>query len=279
MKFPKFWDRVQNPRGSVTARGWSEISLEQATANARDRLQRILAALGSQKKFDLERYSYVIDNVICEQVIDRIQDGDRDQAVISRNSYGSLIMNAANMMFVDIDLPKPPKPGWISRWFRKPSPAPVLSPEAETLERIRNWQSGNGDTTLRVYRTHAGFRVIVVNRMFDSVDAHAVSIMNELGSDSLYVTLCQSQSCFRARLTPKPWRVGMTKPPKMFPFFSPADEAAFDAWYQQYSAQSKQFKVCIFVETLGRAAIAPQHQQLIAQHDAFCCDPSDLPLA
>ncbi len=279
MKFPTFWNRVQNTSGLVTARGWSEESLEQATANAQSRLKRILAALGRQQSLELERYDYVIDNVICEQVIDRIQHDNREQAVISRNAYGSLIMNAAKMMFVDIDLPIPNKPSWISRWFRKPPPPPALSPEAEVLERIRKWQFENGDTTLRIYRTHAGFRIIVVNQSFPVVDANAVAIMHGLGSDTLYVTLCESQSCFRARLTPKPWRVGMPKPPKMFPFFSASDEQAFNAWYQQYSTKSKQFKVCNFVETVGSAAIDAEHQELIQQHDEFCCDPNNLPLA
>ena len=75
MKFPTFWIRLQNPNGTVTARGWSDVSLDEATRNAQNRLIRILAALKSKHRDGLDRYSYVIDNVICEEVIDRIVDG------------------------------------------------------------------------------------------------------------------------------------------------------------------------------------------------------------
>ncbi len=42
MKFPTFWIRLQNPKGTVTARGWSDVSLDEATRNAQNRLIRIL---------------------------------------------------------------------------------------------------------------------------------------------------------------------------------------------------------------------------------------------
>ncbi len=53
MKFPTFWARVSNPRGTVIARGWSENSLEEATSRAQDRLQRILHALKNRRNFEL----------------------------------------------------------------------------------------------------------------------------------------------------------------------------------------------------------------------------------
>ncbi len=41
MKFPTFWIRLQNASGTIGARGWSDLSLDEATRNAEVRLQRI----------------------------------------------------------------------------------------------------------------------------------------------------------------------------------------------------------------------------------------------
>ncbi len=282
MRFPRFWTRAYNAKKTVTARGWSESSLEEATQNAESRLARVLAALSTPAGIDLDRYDYVVDNVICEEVLDRINHKDVEVAVISRNAYGALVLNAANMMFIDIDFPHSSVSwsGCLFSLFSKPKSQPAqATPEQQTLDRVRQWQSMHPDTTLRAYRTAAGVRLIVVNRSFDVVDDGAVSIMQTLGSDSLYIQLCRSQNCFRARLTPKPWRIGMSKPPALFPFNSPEDKALYDAWYAGYVEKAKNFKVCTHLETLGHGSIHPNHVAPIEIHDRLCCDNQDLPLA
>ncbi len=282
MRFPRFWTRAYNAKKTVSARGWSESSLAEPTQNAESRLARVLAALSSPADIDLDRYDYVVDNVICEEVVDRIIHDDVEVTVISRNAYGSLIMNAANMMFVDIDFPPPTVllGGCLFSLFSKPKPKPVqATPEQQILERVREWQSTHPETTLRAYRTAAGIRLIAINISFDVVDNRAVSIMESLGSDSLYIQLCRSQNCFRARLTPKPWRIGMPKPPVMFPFDSPDDKARFDDWYAGYVENAKKYKVCTHIETFGHGSIHPNHVAPIEIHDRLCCDDKDLPLA
>ena len=278
MKFPNFWIRVENPKGTVAARGWSDTSLEEATRNAQERLQRILAALRSHKTLDLDRYSYEIDRVICEEVIDRVYEQDEEIGVVSRNSYGSLVLNASRMMFVDVDFPTPSRPTWFARWFSKPVPPP-LTPQEIVMARVREWQSRHPDFTLRIYRTLAGLRIVVVNRSFATIDDPSIIMMQELGSDALYVTLCQSQACFRARLTPKPWRVGLPNPPKRFPFDVAEDRHVFEKWSQDYVHASRAFKVCTLLETLGDGSILPEHLNLIQLHDSLCCSQQDLPLA
>ncbi len=266
MTFPTFWIRLQNASGTIAARGWSDLSLDEATRHAEDRLQRILAALRNKKTLDLDRYSYVIDNVIREDVIDRIFDGDRELAVVSRNAYGSLILNASQMMFVDIDFPRPVRQGWIKRWFGKKEPPPP-SPDIAILAKLREWHATHPGFTMRVYRTAAGIRLIVVNKVCERVDEQATRVMQELGSDALYIQLCKSQACFRARLSPKPWRIGIAYPPKRFPFGDEAIRQAFGDWERRYLALAKSFKVCIYLETLGAAPVHPDNQSLIQLHD------------
>jgi len=61
----------------------------------------------------------------------------------------------------------------------------------------------------RVYRTFAGCRVACTSRPFAwAVDAwQAERLMRFLDADPKYAALCGKQKCYRARLTPKPWRV------------------------------------------------------------------------
>lgn len=280
MKFPRFWARVSNPRGTVVARGWSENSLEEATARAQERLQRILHALNNRRSFELglERYVYEVDSVICEEVIQRISHNAQEIAVISRNAYGSLILNARRMMFVDVDFPPPPRIKWLARLFSRKSDSHP-DPQRQTLERLRQWQASNAQFTLRLYRTYAGIRAIVVNRSFDSVDEGAIALMTDLHCDELYVRLCQSQACFRARLNPKPWRVGMKNPPAAFPFGTDADRQAFQTWLDEKTSKSESFSVCEFLETLGSGELLEEHRPLVELHDSYCCHTEKLPLA
>lgn len=137
MKFPRYWAREQNDSGRVVARGWSASSLEEARANAQARLHRILDAL--RRGTPPAPYRYVIDGVICEEVIDRIFDHDVETAVISRNAYGSLVMNTKRLMFVDIDLP----PDGLWQRLKSWCSASAATPEQRALCRVRQWQRDN----------------------------------------------------------------------------------------------------------------------------------------
>lgn len=161
MRFAKYWTVAKNSSGTVTARGWSNTSQDEASRNAGDRLRRILDWLHNPGP-DLDRYRYVIDDAICEPVIDRIEStGGQEIAVISRNAYGSLILNVTCVMIVDIDVESTiPIPGMIARIFGAKAQS-VDSVMATKLEKIRQWQSRHSDYSFRVYRTAAGLRAIV----------------------------------------------------------------------------------------------------------------------
>ena len=280
MKFPEFWSRVSNPRGTVIARGWSDISLEEATARAQDRLKRILHALNNRRGYELglERYVYEVDSVICEEVVQRISESGQEIAVISRNAYGSLVLNARRLMFVDVDFPRPPQRSWFARLFSKQDNASP-DPQKQTLEQLRAWQAANAQFTLRLYRTFAGIRVMVVNQSFARVDEAALAMMKSLNCDELYVRLCQSQACFRARLNPKPWRMGMENPPAVFPFGADAERQAFQKWLDEQTSKCANYSVCEYLETLGNDESLVEHRRLVELHDSYCCRPLKMPLA
>ena len=279
MKFPKFWARTANLRGTVSARGWSDISLEEAQSNANLRLQRILQWLRTEHDVgEPDRYAYEADGVICEEIIEQIDDSPNVSAIVSRNRYGALVLNVSRLMFVDIDLPTPANRGCLLAWWPPGKPSAENSEQA-ILARVDDWQSRNTDMTLRVYRTCNGIRLMVVNHLFVESDPRAAAIMEELQADRLYRHLCRTQSCYRARLTPKPWRVGLSNPPTGFPFDRVEDRQRFEDWNQRYLQAIKNYAVCRFLKTLGTGETLADHLPIIELHDQFCCRAPELPLA
>src|SRR5262249_22274267 len=162
-------------------------------------------------------------------------------AAITRNSYGALVLNADEMMFVDIDRRDLLRPGHTMD--------PVLEEIGGVVERH--------GLSARVYRTAAGHRAIITSRKFQAGSAEAEALLQEFGADPMYVRLCRLQASFRARLTPKPWRCNFYAPPVEFPFETPQAEEAFRRWDQEYNRQAAGFATCQFVAVFGHRGDDP----------------------
>lgn len=160
-----------------------------------------------------------------------------------------------------------------------PPPAAPADPQSAALARLRQWVASHPEWRVRVYRTHSGLRYLVTHAPFSPADAEAQSAMTALGADPQYVRLCSAQKSFRARLTPKPWRVGIENPPVSFPYESPADEAAMRAWVSRYDAASRSHSTCRFLEEIGTGAEHPDVTSIRALHDEHTKATSGLPLA
>jgi hypothetical protein len=100
-----------------------------------------------------------------------------------------------------------------------------------------------------------------------------------LESDPQYVDLTRAQECFRARLTPKPWRCGVTRPDRNFPRETAALEEAHARWLTTYERKSSGFATCRFIQTLGSANQCPEAQQVVLWHDRITRASESLPLA
>lgn len=77
-------------------------------------------------------------------------------------------------------------------------------------------------------------------------------MMDEFHCDPLYTTLCNKQGCFRARLTPKPYRMKMSPYKVNFPRH-PGEgvDTEFQRWLSEYEGISRNFSVCKFIEQIG----------------------------
>jgi hypothetical protein len=104
--------------------------------------------------------------------------------------------------------------------------------------------------------------------------------MKATGTDPWFVKLCLAQRSFRARLTPKPWRIGLKAPPGEFPRTDPALEEHFARWLQQYEAASLRFATCRYLETVGKGGfVGGEDHDLVEIHDRATRATESLPLA
>jgi len=220
-----------------------------------------------------DRYSYG-ERPIREERLEEFNAPDGSPVfVITRNGYGCLVINAARAMFIDVDLPEGNQSSGLIGMFRKaPDPAEAV------LASVRAGLSALAPHSFRIYRTAAGLRILALDREYDPQGDEAMTIMSSIGADPAYMQLCKVQTSFRARLTPKPWRCEINKPPFSFPRLAGAQQQ-FLNWVARYDKASQPYATCRFVEQLGRTATAPSVAPVLALHDKLTRVESDLPLA
>lgn len=258
MKIARYWTRAQGEasgtRGGrirVTARGWSDDSVDAARMRAQETARRVAQRIAQPN--DAPRYPYG-DRPLPEPVLSEFREGGSLSAVITRNAYGAVVMNTDHMMFVDIDrLDSVPEAAW----------------------KVAQRQS----LSARVYRTAAGYRLLITNRRFAAGGAETEALLNEFGSDRLYMRLCRLQESFRARLTPKPWRIGLRPPPVEFPFETPTDQARYSEWERKYESKAVGYATCAYATAVGAGGVLPEFDALIRLHDEKTKAASGLPLA
>ncbi len=279
MRFPTYWvcDSYQDHdrAGKLITRhayGWSAESEADARRVARDRAKRSVDyAINGPQTRPRDEYGYGVDPA-REELIDTLELEGAPIAAVTRNRYGALVLNTERVLFVDIDKPKPTG-GLFKRLFGK-SPSPVEM----VMESMRAWHAANPRHALRVYQTAAGFRVAFVESTHEATSPATIALMQSLNADPLYVTLCRRQKCFRARLSPKPWRCDMPTPRALFPYASGEIEQGQRNWENQYVQRAESFATCQLLGTFGPDARDPIVQTTIDLHDSHTLN-SGRPLA
>ena len=300
--------------------GWSDESTQAAQVHAQQRVREALEALlaGQQVPRRERRTNYGVGGVpIREQIVARHGD-----VVITRNSYGALCLNTPDVLFADVDLEEPPfgcalplgviglvgAAGFVAglvlwHWAAGIASALVAlflankvamrrkkaafdrdgGAEARALVRIEAFADAHPDWHLRLYRTPAGMRLLVMHRTFDPHEDDASQLFKALQADHLYAVMCKVQHCFRARLTAKPWRIGIShriRPPVAA---WSAEQAALPgrlAWIEDYEARAAGFAACRFLRAMGdTTAVDPKAEQVRVLHDDLARADRELPLA
>lgn len=139
------------------------------------------------------------------------------------------------------------------------------------------------DWHLRLYRTPAGLRVLAMHDTFPPHDEAVRGLFTALGADPLYAVMCKVQHCFRARLTAKPWRIGMgrrIRPPVAAWSREQAHLPERLAWIADYERKAAGFAACQYLRSLGDTTRVDSKARRVQElHDAMTRAATTLPLA
>lgn len=311
--------RQKGKQVTVRRFGWSHVSEAEAQANAQaraaDALQRILAGEKLLRREPKQAYNGAEGVPIREEIV-----AEHGNVVITRNSYGALCLNTEDVLFADVDFHSAPHPGYgcglglflmlpalwaalkvgsvplffvlavggfaigfgIAHIMHKFSQAASGGPEQIAANRIAAFLAKHPDWRLRLYRTPAGLRVLATHRTFAPDDAEVAGFFRALGADPMYVTMCQRQKCFRARVSPKPWRIGIAAHLRPRPGIWPVRPEALparQAWVDAYHAKAAAFASCRFERELGNGGTDANVRRVMELHDRLCRAESGLPIA
>jgi hypothetical protein len=310
--------------------GWADESLATAQAHAEKRAQIALDAivLGGeelQRREPKVPYNGAEGVPIREEIL--AEHGD---VLITRNGYGAQCLNSPNVLFADVDCDSGSleRLGCIAGfllsiggfiwgltanrgsvgagigigiiglllgyvvilWLAKAVLFLTGGLRAWAMRRIERFSRRHPEWHLRVYTTPAGFRILAMHTTFDPASPQVGAYFKALGTDPLYARMCLNQHCFRARVSPKPWRmrtkdtkgtkaVGRLRPrPGVWPV-KPEHLPARQQWVQEYEKQSASFASCKFHCRLGAETLHPAAVAVQELHDHLSQSSSDYPLA
>lgn len=309
-----------NKQVTVKRWGWSDTSQQDAqdlaNRRAKDAIDRILRGEDLLRRETRDSYGLNAGVPIREEVVSR-----HGEIAITRNSYGALCLNTPNVFFADVDsrwngavrvrplglvliliagmtigiwqdsiylalaiiLALPwlwvQANNWINHLRR---PAGEAKAKQDSLDAIRAFVSKHPQWHLRVYETPAGYRLLAMHDVFDPQGELSKKALEDLQSDQRFARLCALQSCFRARVSPKYWRIGYRPkehlPKSKWPF-PPEHLAPRKRWVEGYEKLAARYASCRFVERLGSTCVHPDAELVKELHDRLCQSDSGQPLA
>ena len=127
MKIARYWEK-QTAKGSdrggkyieATCWGWSANDVNEARQRAGESAKRLLSLLISGDLAALPHGYGYDQRPPREEIIDEIADsGGETHATVTRNSYGCLVLNTRDLMFIDVDFPYRPPTVPLPRFVRK----------------------------------------------------------------------------------------------------------------------------------------------------------------
>jgi hypothetical protein len=179
---------------------------------------------------------------------------------------------------VDVDIPELESgtPQWLRKLMGKPSLETLVD---QARAKAEQWCRRTAGWGWRIYRTRAGLRLLATHALFEPESEFTRSVFDAVSADPLYRKLCQTQKCFRARVTPKPWRCAVGVAPVRWPFTDVDAEACFKSWASRYEAATKDRATCEFVTSIGSTVVHPGVQAVVQLHDELARVGSGLRLA
>ncbi|GAA5215758.1 hypothetical protein ACFSJ3_10770 [Corallincola platygyrae] len=311
--------RINGKSFTLKRFGWSDTGETDAQRHAAQRLKEAEAELfeeGTVRRVD-HKVSY---NGAEGLPIREEQLAIHGDVVVSRNAYGARCLNTPNVLFADIDVKtgvslSEQKAAFFllaalaatalvlhwSWWLLLAVVIAVISMTTTVAEwihlimakskpdpfdlarqKIEQVAVANPNLHLRLYQTPMGYRVLVMNQLFAPASEEAKTLMAALGTDDIYMLMCKNQHCFRARLTAKPWRIGVDRL-RPVPGVWPVNPSRLDErkqWVSEYEAKAKHFAACHYIAQFGPTEIIAEAKRVMELHDKECrAENTALPLA
>lgn len=299
--------------------GWSDISQEDAQVHAEQRVQeamaRVLAGEDLHRRERKVPYNGADGLPIREEIL-----GRHGNVVLTRNAYGAHCLNTPDVLFVDIDFPEDPSflfmltvfavfvllacgiawqfgsvklglllvalallgSGALSGLLFRALQQVQGGAEKIVCRRVEAFVAAHPGWALRLYRTPAGVRVLVTHQTFQPAASEVAECFAALRADPLYARMCRNQNCFRARLTAKPWRIGMDGHLRPRPGVWPVAgerQALRQAWIAGYEGAASRHAACRFIASLGSGTVDAAVAPVLQLHDELAGAHSSLPIA
>ncbi|MFK7740759.1 MAG: hypothetical protein AB8H80_10580 [Planctomycetota bacterium] len=167
----------------------------------------------------------------------------------------------------------------LGRSTQRAKPNTVAASHQRMRDRLHEIAKKHPGCRFAVYDTPAGLRLLALHQTFDPTSEAVQSLFRDLQTDPAYAQMCALQNCFRARLTAKPWRIGLSRPPtKSWPHSDWA-RAPQAEWVAHYEERTRDFAACRYLEDVGDGTIDPRCETVQRMHDELCQARTDLPLA
>lgn len=309
--------RTRDRQVTIRRWGWSDESQADAQRHADGRaaeaLQRVLAGENRPRREPKVAYNGAEGVPIREEIVAR-----HGPAIVTRNAYGALCLNTPDVLFADVDFRVDPGclPGCLGATAGAAAATGAAYPfgvaaataaffvgfaaggaapywlmaalrrlagghEQIAWRRLHRFLRRRPEWSVRAYRTPAGLRLLATHALFDPTGAEAEEFFRAIGVDPVYHAMCRRQACFRARVSPKPWRVGVADhmtPRSVWPI-PPERLPERRTWIDRYTAAADGFAACRYVETLGSGVATPSALEVQRLHDEMSKADSGLPIA
>lgn len=288
---------------------------EMARQRASEALDRILSGEALPRRERRTGYGGAFGLPIREEVLER-----HGPDVITRNSYGAQCLNTPHLLIADVDFTDGASWTLIIATFgvlmvlaiaaanHFDSTAAFLSGllaavmlayplalrlraaavrftggnEAHARRRVEAAMKSRPGWGARLYRTPAGMRVIVPHAAFDPRSPEVQKLFEDLRVDPVYALMCRNQNCFRARLTAKPWRIGIgrhVKPRSGTWPVAPEKMAERQEWVARYEPHAAEYSACRYLVTVGSSYVAQKLVGTLRLHDERAGARAGKPLA
>lgn len=298
--------RTRNRQITIRRFGWSMESMEDAQRLANERATEAFTKKSNGDKKIAHKENKVAYNgaeglPIREEILS-IHNND----IITRNAYGAHCLNTPNTLFIDVDFNKSPKYAVyfvialiitsaifyyyyhtacsknpflpmaiilsipISRFFSKNFSALQKVTESSVIRKIQSEVKAGNNLNFRVYKTPAGLRVLETSKTYDPSSEVVARLFKNLCADKKYAVMCTKQKCFRARLSAKPWRIGITHHMKPRPGVWPVSDEKLQirkAWIHEYETVAQKYASCSFYKSFGSGFTSLAVQDTVRLHD------------